>query len=445
MAARRILLGDEPVASLDEYRARGGGSGLAAADRLGPDGVVGMVRASGLRGRGGAGFPAGVKWAGLRGGERGRRSVVCNAAEGEPGTYKDRWLMRQNPYQILEGLAIAAYAVGAERAYIGVKAKFVDEIERITTAAAEMDAAGLLADVPVVIVPGPDDYLFGEEKGLLEVIEGRDPLPRLYPPYVMGLFADGAAAPGDDANPAVVNNVETLCNVPHILANGAEWFRSFGTVDTPGTMVFTICGDVRWEGVAELEMGTPLATLVYGVGRGLEAGRRPRLIVGGASNRPLTPGALDTPLDFGSMRRVGAGLGSGGFVVYDDTVCVVQVAAAMSAFLFRGSCGQCPPCKLGTEAITERFTRFAVGGGGVDDLQEIAGWIVRVTDANRCGLGAGQQAFAQGILEDFAADLADHLDAEPCSSDRRVVAPVIESWDSARGRFSYATPGSCGE
>jgi NADH-quinone oxidoreductase subunit F len=296
---------------------------------------------------------------------------------------------------------------------------------------------GLGFDFDIHIHRGAGAYEAGEETALLESLEGKRAQPRLKPPFPASAGLYGA--------PTAVNNVETLCNVPHILANGAEWFRSFGTVDTPGTMVFTICGDVRWEGVAELEMGTPLATLVYGVGRGLEAGRRPRLIVGGASNRPLTPGALDTPLDFGSMRRVGAGLGSGGFVVYDDTVCVVQVAAAMSAFLFRGSCGQCPPCKLGTEAITERFTRFAVGGGGVDDLQEIAGWIVRVTDANRCGLGAGQQAFAQGILEDFAADLADHLDAEPCSSDRRVVAPVIESWDSARGRFSYATPGSSGE
>jgi NADH:ubiquinone oxidoreductase subunit F (NADH-binding) len=435
MSPKRILLNDEPVPSLDAYRAAGGGEVLAVAEAIGPNRVIERLRESGLRGRGGAGFPTGVKWAGIRSAEGAVKYIVCNAAEGEPGTYKDRWLIRSNPYQLLEGIAVAAYAVGAERAFIGIKAKFIEEVARLQAAAAEMQGAAILGDIPIEIVLGPDEYLFGEEKALLEVIEGRDPLPRLYPPYVVGLFGSG-----DDPNPALVNNVETLSNVPHIVTKGADWFRSFGTDHSPGTMVFTISGDVRWEGVVELEMGTPLSFLVYVTGQGLAAGRRPRLIVSGVSNRPLTLDDIDTRMDFASMRAIGSGLGSGGFVVYDDSRCVVQVAAALSAFLYTGSCGQCPPCKLGTEAITERFTRLTLGGGSVGDVEEIAAWILRVTDANRCGLGAGQQALARGIVEDFAEDLAHHVEGDSCPTDRLVVAPVIEHWDSEAGRFSYATP-----
>ncbi len=431
--ARQILLSDDPIDDVAAYVACGGGVALAAVDRDGPDEVIRTIRDSGLRGRGGAGFPAGIKWGGLAAADAGRKYVVCNAAEGEPGTFKDRWLLRSNPYQVLEGLAVAARAVGAERAFIGIKAKFMTEVDRLRTAAVEMGEAGLLGDVPIDIVLGPDDYLFGEEKGLLEVVEGRDPLPRLYPPYVTGLFAEG-----DEANPALVNNVETLSNVPHILRNGAEWFRSFGTADTPGTMVFTVGGDVRWEGIVELEMGTPLSFLLYVIGQGFDAGRRPKLITSGVSNRPLTLGHLDVPMDFGSLSSIGSGLGSGGFTAYDDTVCVAQVGAALSAFLYRGSCGQCPPCKLGTETITERFTRLTIGGGDVSAIEDIAAWVLRVTDSNRCGLGAGQQALARGILDGFPDDLAHHVGGDACASERTITAPVIEDWDQDAGRFVYA-------
>jgi len=412
MAARRILLGDEPVASLDEYRARGGGSGLAAADRLGPDGVVGMVRASGLRGRGGAGFPAGVKWAGLRGGERGRRSVVCNAAEGEPGTYKDRWLMRQNPYQILEGLAIAAYAVGAERAYIGVKAKFVDEIERITTAAAEMDAAGLLADVPVVIVPGPDDYLFGEEKGLLEVIEGRDPLPRLYPPYVMGLFANGAAAPGDDANPAVVNNVETLCNVPHIVASGADWFKSFGTEQSPGTKVVSVSGDVRKPGNYEVELGIPVRKLINGLAGGTVGRRKIKGFFPGGSSAPVLTDeeGLDLPYSFEAMAEAGSMLGSGSIIVFDERTNVVELALRTARFYHHESCGKCTPCREGTNWTVKVLERLIRGEATPIDLETIAGVQKSIIGNCLCVLGDSMAMPVGSMIEKFRPEFDEALE-----------------------------------
>ena len=207
-----------------------------------------------------------------------------------------------------------------------------------------------------------------------------------------GLFE----TPNGPAQPAAVNNVETLANVPHILANGADWFRSFGTEDSPGTMVCTVGGDVVVEAVAEVELGTPLRWLIDEIGGGTRPGRRVKMILSGVSNAPLTAQDLEAPISFEGMRGVGSGLGSAGFIVYDDTACAMSVAAAASAFLYRGSCGQCPPSKLGTQAITERFRSIALGAGSVRDLDEIAAWSIRVTDANRCGLGAGQQALARG-------------------------------------------------
>jgi NADH:ubiquinone oxidoreductase subunit F (NADH-binding) len=406
---------------------------LSRAAAIGPAATIEEVRQSGLRGRGGAGFPTGVKWAGVRETNDPDKYLVCNAAEGEPGTFKDRWLIRSNPYQLLEGIAIAAGAIGAGGAFIGIKAKFATEVAALERAAAEMADAGMLSAATITIVPGPDDYLFGEEKALLEVIEGRDPLPRLYPPYVQGLFEETTGQP----RPTVVNNAETLCNVPHIIAHGAKWYRSFGTEKSPGTMVFTVGGDVQREAVVELQLGTPLATLVNQVGNGIKPGRQLSLVANGVSNRPLAPSELDAPLAFESLRAIGSGLGSGGFTVYDDSACIADIAAALSAFLNRGSCGQCPPCKLGSAAITERFEQLAAGTAGMRELEEIVAWTMQVTDSNRCGLGAGQQVLARGILETFPEHFTSHVAGEPCTERRRIVAPVIEDWEPAAGKFRY--------
>src|SRR5690606_34740490 len=261
------LLPDAPLTTLDEYLATDiGGLGLQAATRMGPDGTIEEVLASGLRGRGGAGFPTGRKWAGVRSQEGTHRYLAVNGAEGEPGTFKDRALLRANPYQLVEGAVIAAYAIGAVEVFIALKESFVPEREAVTRAVTEMQRAGICRDCQVTIVGGPDHYLYGEEKALLEVIEGKDPLPRLLPPHEHGLFAtapqtgwqSSEGEPGrtgrDESNPTAVNNVETLSNVPHIMARGAEWFRSQGTVDSPGTLVCTVVGDVQRAGVAELEM-----------------------------------------------------------------------------------------------------------------------------------------------------------------------------------------------
>ena len=228
MTGARYLLPDEAISSVDAYLAGGGGLGIAAARRLGPEAIVDEITASGLRGRGGAGFPTGVKWASVRTAGGGRHYVVANGAEGEPATFKDRMLMRRDPYRVIEGAAIAALVVGAAEVFVATKRSFVTEIDALRRAAVELGESGLLADLEVAIVEGPDEYLFGEEKALLEVIEGRDPLPRLLPPWQHGLFAtapaggwEGEAVTGrGDSNPTVVSNVETLATAAHVLAAG---------------------------------------------------------------------------------------------------------------------------------------------------------------------------------------------------------------------------------
>lgn len=438
------LLGDEPFRSLADYRSAGGGEGIRRAVEIGPDQVVEAILKSGLRGRGGAGFPTGIKWRGVADSDPAqRRFLVCNAAEGEPGTFKDRALLRYNPYQVLEGIAVAAFAIGAEEAFVGIKSRYQPEVAALERAATEMEEADLAGEIPIRIVTGPDDYLLGEEKGLLEAIEGRPPFPRWYPPYLLGLYtsmADGVGAGSigwdEQVNPTVVNNVETLANVAPILVRGLDWFRSLGTEASPGHMLFTVCGDVIREAVVELPLGSPLAVLIHGAGEGPRPGRAVQAVFPGASNGPIPATRLDTPLDFDSMEAIGSGLGSGGMIVYDDSACVVAAAAILSRFLAIESCGQCPPCKLGTGAIADRLFQLDAGEAGSQILGEISAWVSRVTDANRCGLGAGERALTAGLLAHFGEEMVAHLEAG-CPSSRVLGVPKISDWDPGAGRFSY--------
>ena len=427
--AGRVLTADEPVASVDAYLEAGGGRGLAAARELAPEDVIERVRRSGLRGRGGAGFPTGMKWKTVREDPCPTTYVVCNAAEGEPGTFKDRWLLRMDPYLVVEGLGIAAYAVGAERAFIGIKAEFEREIERLTAAMEEMAAHDLVGPVPIELVRGPDHYLFGEEKALLEVIEGNDPLPRVVPPWMEGLFR----RPGSP-NPTAANNAETLANVPLILDRGPEWFRSIGTEDSPGTMLFTLCGDVLHPGVYELPLGFSLRDLVEGVGGGAPEGRRVKAVFPGASNTIISAEQLDTPLAFDPMRAVGTGLGSGGFVVYDETACIVRAALAFSRFLAVESCAQCPACKFGTGAITELLETIDRGDGSELDVETILARAMTVTDAQRCALPTGETLIAQSAVQVFGPEFVEHF-GRSCPRPRELPLPKIVEFDEAAGEF----------
>ncbi len=431
------LLADTPLRTLDEYLATDtGGLGLRRAVDIGPEAVIDEVSRSVLRGRGGGGFPTGRKWAGVRSQPGTRRYLVVNGAEGEPGTFKDRMLLRTNPYQLVEGAIIAAFAVNASEVFICVKESFEAEREGVLRAAAEMQEAGICSDCRITVVSGPDEYLFGEEKAMLEVIEGKEPLPRLLPPYEHGLFATGpqqgweahpepGSGNGRGSNPTLVNNVETLSNVPHILARGADWFRSQGTERSPGTILVTVVGDVVHSGVGELPMGAPLSEAIGVIGGGVRAGRSLQAILPGVANGVLTAAAVDTPLTYEAMQDAGSGLGSAGFIVVDDSACIVDVARKVSRFLYVESCGQCPPCKQGSGEITAAADRIEAGTGEVSDIEIITGWLSRVTDGSRCYLATQEQVVMASILQSFGDDVALHVASGGCSKRRRWRLPKL--------------------
>jgi NADH:ubiquinone oxidoreductase subunit F (NADH-binding) len=403
-----------------------------------PADVIEIVRQARLRGRGGAGFPTAVKWQGVYSSPASRKFICCNGAEGEPGTFKDRLLLRKNPYQALEGLAIGAYALGAERAYFCVKERAVPEAEAVRRALAEFQAETRIGD-KIEIVLGPDEYLFGEEKALLEVIEGGLPLPRRFPPREHGLFGGADGGPSEeDNNPTAVNNVETLSHVPHIINKGPEWFRGFGTDDTPGTMVFTISGDVQQPVVRELPLGMTLRALIFEVAGGLKPGRRVKAVLPGVAGNVITEDMLDIPLGFDSMRRAGSSLGAGGYVVYDDTACMVKVLETLSHFLYVESCNQCPPCKIGSRRITGHLERLLAGDDSVhvhdiDDIHYTTSW---VENAQRCYLPTSEALVSYSILEAFRSEFLGHLPGRTCPLRHDLLVPKMTDYVEGQG-FTY--------
>ncbi|HKY65841.1 MAG TPA: NADH-ubiquinone oxidoreductase-F iron-sulfur binding region domain-containing protein [Acidimicrobiales bacterium] len=440
-----LLLADPPVADLADHEARGGLTGLRRAYELGPGATIQEVILSGLRGRGGGGFPTGRKWQSVRDavdtdvedGGADRAFVVCNGAEGEPATFKDRAIIRANPYAVVEGVAIAALAVGAERAFIGVKERFGAECERLAAAVDELTSAGLLEAAPVQVVLGPDHYLYGEETGLLQVIEGEAPLPRNVPPYVHGLFATvpsagWTASAGRVAtefaasNPTVVNNVETLATVPLVLARGPEWYRSLGTERSPGVVVATVVGDVVRPGVGEVELGTPLGEVIERVGGGVPAGRTVKAVLSGTANPVITPDQLGVPLSYEGFDAIGSGMGAAGFLVLDDTTSMLEVARMVSRFLYVESCGQCPACKLGCGAVTDGLDRLVDGSAVPEDVEAIAYRLRTVTDGNRCYLPVQEQRVVGSILTAFADEVNDALDGVPLPRRDLEVPKLVE-------------------
>ena len=427
-----ILLVGEPVTSLAEYRKRGGLAAYNRVARSDPAKIIDIIRQAGLRGRGGAGFPTALKWDSLRQSVARTKYVCANGAEGEPGTFKDRWLLRHNPYQALEGLAIAARVTGAAGAYLATKLLFRQLIPGLERALDELRNETSIAD-QIEIVWGPDEYLFGEEKGLLSVIEGGLPLPRRLPPYIHGLFTGAYGGPGEEfSNPTIVNNVETLSHVPHIITRGSAWFRSFGTDETPGTMVFTVLGDVRRPSIQEMPLGLTVRQLLDEVAGGPREGHRVKAVLPGLANSVITEAQLDTPLGFDSMRNAGTGLGSGGFIVYDETACMVDVARTYSHFLFTESCNQCPPCKVGSQRITERLDRLLAGEAQVRDIEEIWETTSWVPDSGRCYLPTSEQLVISSIMEAFPEDFDAHLQGT-CALRHELPLPKILGFQEGKG------------
>jgi NADH:ubiquinone oxidoreductase subunit F (NADH-binding) len=442
MAKITRVLDPEPVRSLDDYSAAGGGKGLEAARKLGPSATIEEIDAAGLRGRGGAGFPTARKWAAVAGNNAPglRPSVVVNASEGEPGSFKDRMLMRRNPYRIIEGAIIAAEAVDAERVVFALKASFTKELERLRTALAEVEHAGW-TELTMCIVEGPSEYLYGEETALLEVVDGREPFPRIAPPYRHGIDDVGddptsaagsvMATPGgqSDAAPALVNNAETVANVPGILAEGAAWFRQAGTDESPGTVVCTVSGGGRRAGVAEFEMGTPLSEVIETIGG---PGAPIKAVLSGVAN-PFLPGdQLDTPLSYGAMEAAGTGLGAAGFIVFSDHDDLAAVAAGVARFLAVESCGQCTPCKQDGLAIADILTRIVCGEADPGDAEELPSRVTTVADEARCALATQQQRVIGSLLQLFPDAVQDHLEDAAVPTDTVLVASLVDIDDEGR-------------
>ena len=440
---QRILLPtDEPLKTLDDYLARGGFEALKKALGMTPAAVIEEIRRANLRGRGGAGFPTGIKWDGVRRkqadalGFPPKKCLVCNGSEGEPGTYKDRYLIKKNPYHLVEGMIIAAYAIGTDRNVICIKGVFKKEIAILERAISEAATAGYLGEnilgsghtAFIEIVPGPDSYLLGEDRAMLEVIEGKPAWPRAKGiiPVEYGLWGQ----------PTVVNNVETLSTVPHILRNGADWFKSIGTADSPGTMIFTLTGDVNRPGLYELPLGTPLKTLIEVYGGGVSPDCHLKAVFSGPTNAVIPADRIDTPLDFASMRKIPSGLGSGGFTVYDNTACIVKAGLNFSRFLAIESCGQCTACKTGTGRITWRLERLEAGLATEEDVMAILDDCQHIKGQGRCFLITEEGIEINSILYHFPGEVVEHIEYG-CQKERSLILPKIKDFDEASHTFIY--------
>lgn len=441
------VLPTAPIETLADYIASGGGAALERADSLGADGVIDEIARSGLGGRGGAGFPAGRKWAAVRANssELEPAAVVVNAAEGEPGSFKDRAIMRANPFAIIEGAIVAARAVGADQVILGTKRTFTNEITRLRAAITEIQRDGWADTIELSVFEGPSEYLYGEETALLEVIDGRYPFPRIAPPYRRGIdemvdrTADltshsssaahvELAGPGDEAvaPPALASNAETFVNAALIVARGAEWWRSVGTPDSPGTIVCTVSGSTQRAGIGEFAMGTPLREVLETLGGGPRDGRSWVAAISGVSN-PLVPAELfDTPMSHEAMRAIGCGLGTGGFIVYDDHVDFAGVAAGMSRFLAVESCGQCAACKGDGIEISSVLDRLARSASHPDDLDVLRTRLTTVADGARCNLATQQQVVVGSVLEMFPDTIAAHAHHDAPPVEPEAIAAIAE-------------------
>lgn len=428
------LLPREAYGSYQTYLEDTGDNAVVKARSLTPELVLNEIRQSGLRGRGGAGFPTGTKWRTLQTRSCPTRFVVCNAAEGEPGTFKDRYLLRKNPYSTIEGMLIAAHVIGAQHLYIGLKTSFALEIQRIKDALNEFWKMGLLEGLRFTIVEGPEEYLFGEEKALLNVIDGAGPLPREahYPPYELGLFAKP-----DSPNPALVNNAETFAHVASIVRNGAANFRAIGTADTPGTCLFTLCGDVSRPGVYERPAGITIRQLLYEVAGGPSQGRDFKVVLSGVATGVIMPDKFDTPAEFGSLHMIGSGLGSAGFIAYCEGTSSPRIAQMVARFLYVESCNQCTACKHGLRTASTTLDKyFSLEGAGEDDFDRALAGAQHAPQANRCYLPVQGSMLITSLMTRFRHEF-DALQAGSAEARETVPIPKIKDFNEAIGAFEY--------
>jgi len=397
----------DPI-SLDEYVGRGGFGALhRCLDEGAPDAVIEEIDKSGLRGRGGAGFPTALKWRHVRAAGGGGKLVVCNGDEGDPGAFMDRMLLESAPFRVLEGIAIAAFAVGADEAIIYVRAEYPFAVRRLIEAIHQCERSGVLGEnAPRLrIMEGAGAFVCGEETALLASIEGRRGMPRLRPPY--------PSQSGLWGRPTLVNNVETFALVPSIIQGGADAFAALGTAESRGTKVFALAGKVVRGGLIEVPMGITIREIVEEIGGGVPDGRRFKAIqIGGPSGGCVPAELADTPIDYEDLGGVGAIMGSGGLVVLDDADCMVDVARYFLQFTEEQSCGKCAPCRIGTKRMLDILERLCTGEARPRDLERLEELCETVARASLCGLGATAPNPVKTTLDHFRDEYEAHLDGQ---------------------------------
>jgi NADH-quinone oxidoreductase subunit F len=406
--------------TIDSYISRGGYTALAKALKLDRDEIIEVVKKAGLRGRGGAGFPTGVKWGFIPKDSKKPIYLCCNADESEPGSFKDREIIENDPHQMLEGIAIACFAVNSHKAYIYIRGEMPKGAKVIVNAIEEAYAKGYLGknimgsgfDLDVVLFRGAGAYICGEETALLESIEGKNGEPRPKPPFPaqVGLFGC----------PTVINNVETLACVPHIINRGADWFAEIGTPKNTGTKIYGLCGNVNKPGLYELPLGIPLSELINEYGEGIPGGRSLKAVSpGGSSASVLAEGEFDLPLDFDTLAGVGSMLGTAGVTVMDDRTCMVRVAHNLAHFYRDESCGQCVQCREGTWWLTKMLLEIEEGRGKMEYIDTLLDACSQMRGTTICALADGCAMPVDSIVKKFRHEFEEHVKLGKCPFERK--------------------------
>ncbi|MDC4204023.1 MAG: NADH-quinone oxidoreductase subunit NuoF [Candidatus Manganitrophus sp.] len=415
--------------TLDEYRKTGGYTAFEKVLKgIPPAEVIEMVKKSGLRGRGGAGFPTGMKWSFIPKDHPGPKYLCCNADESEPGTYKDRQLIENDPHQMLEGIGIACYAIGSHNAYVYIRGEFDLGAEIIQRAIEEAYQANLFGknifgtgfDLDVVLHRGAGAYICGEETALLESIEGKRGKPRTKPPF--------PATHGLYQKPTVVNNVETLANIPYIINRGPEWFASLGTPKSAGMRVFCVSGHVNRPGNYEVPMGITLREMIYEHAGGMRGNKQLKAIIPGGASAPfLTQAHLDVKMDFESIAQAGSMLGSGAVTVMDEDTCMVWAAMNLMEFFHHESCGKCTPCREGSAWLLKILQRIEYGQGRMEDLDLLVSLSKRIEGRTVCAFGDAEVAPALSTLKHFREEYETHIQERRCPFRPNVVLAMAGS------------------
>ncbi|HEY55696.1 MAG TPA: 4Fe-4S binding protein [Dehalococcoidia bacterium] len=400
---------------IEHYIANGGYSALVKALQMEPEEVIAEVKSSGLRGRGGAGFPTGEKWAICRNAPGKPKYVICNGDEGDPGAFMDRAILESDPHSVIEGMLVAAYATGARYGYIYVRAEYPLAVKRVRMALRQAKRLNLLGrnilgcdfSFSIKLFQGSGAFVCGEETALIASLEGEAGTPNYRPPY--------PATSGLYGKPTLINNVKTLAFISRIIGDGAEKFAAIGTEGSKGTAVFALAGKVVNTGLAEVPMGTTLRQLIFDVGSGIPGGKRFKAVqIGGPSGGCLPESALDLPIDFDSLTRAGAMMGSGGMIVLDEDDCMVEIARYFLEFTQRESCGKCTFCRLGTKQMLEVLAEFTRGGGEIKDLDMLVGLAEDIKAGSLCGLGRTAPNPILSTLRYFRDEYEAHIKEGRC-------------------------------